>query len=312
MEGKAILELEEVATNVKGPVLVTGASTGIGRCIAETLAGNGYLVYATARKKSDIQSLAAIKNIEPMKLDVTKQADVDRAVEEVRRRGKGLFGLVNVAGIGDIWPLCELEDEGLRRVFEVNVFGVHRVTRAMLPFLAEARGRIINISSIGGLIAYGMRGGYSMSKWSIESYSECLNQELERHGIRVSVVEPAYFRTKANEAATKLAMDRARSAKPVIMKTEIQDLVRDLPRISENWQKRNTPEKVAAAVLALLRSEKPRSRCLVSTTKEQFLEPIDALIGRAVDINVDDEFSLSQAEMHSVLDRMWDKTRTHT
>jgi NAD(P)-dependent dehydrogenase (short-subunit alcohol dehydrogenase family) len=289
---------------ISGPVLVTGASTGIGRCIAETLAKDGFQVYAAARKDADVRTLDAISNIESLKLDVTKETSVDRAAEEIRKRGKGLYGLVNVAGIGDIWPLGELEDEGLKRIFEVNVFGVHRVTRAMLPLLVESGGRIVNIGSIAGLMGYGMRGGYCMTKWAIESYSECLSQELKRYGVCVSVVEPGDYRTKANVAATKLATDRAKSVRPIVMKAEIEDIMKMLPELSESWQKRDTPEKVADAVLGLLRSESPRFRCVVAPSKKQFLMPLDALMARVVQVNTDNEFALSRTELHSLLDDM--------
>lgn len=293
--------------SIRGPVLVTGASTGIGRCIAETLARNDCVVYATARKDADVRSLGAIRNIEPLKLDVTKQTSVDQAADEVRKRGRGLYGLVNVAGIGDIWPLGELDDRGLERIFEVNVFGVHRVTRTMLPFLVGSRGRIVNISSIAGLVGYGMRGGYCMSKWAIESYSECLSQELKRYEVGVSVIEPGDYRTKANIAATKLATDRAETSRPIVMKTEIDDIMKILPALSESWQKRDTPEKVAEAALELLKSDSPRFRCVVAPSKEQFLMPLDALMVRVVQVNIDEEFALSRAELHSLLDHMWDE-----
>jgi NAD(P)-dependent dehydrogenase (short-subunit alcohol dehydrogenase family) len=288
-----------------GPVLVTGASTGIGRATVERLAKNGHLVYATARKESDMVTLGQIENVDPIRIDVTKPASVEKAAEIVKKRGKGLYGLVNNAGIGDLWPLGELDDEDLRRIFEVNVFGVHRVTRAMLPFLMEARGRIVNIGSIGGLMSFSMRGAYCMTKFSIEAYSEALHQELERHGVRVSVIEPTYYRTSANASATKLVRDRAASAKPTMMKAEVDELLKSLPGITENWQKRDTPEKVAKVVLEALTSESPRLRYVASPNKEQSVQPLEALISKAIGINVSNESPLSRSQMHSLLDRMW-------
>jgi NAD(P)-dependent dehydrogenase (short-subunit alcohol dehydrogenase family) len=131
----------------KKAVLVTGASTGIGRLTAETLAADGYLVYAGARKQSDMDALDAIDNVQAIRLDVTKQDEIDAAVQTVRKNGHGLWGVVNNAGINRIDPLIEIDMDDLEVLFDVNVFGVVRVTKSFAPLLIESGGRVVVVSS---------------------------------------------------------------------------------------------------------------------------------------------------------------------
>ena len=136
-------------------ILVTGASSGIGRNLAETLAKEGYFVYAGARKQADMDALNKIPNIQAVRLDVTKQDEIDAAVATVRAGGKGLYGLVNNAGVVTLGPITEISEDDLTWIFNVNVFGVYRVTKAFAPQIIESTGRIVNISSISGIL-YGM------------------------------------------------------------------------------------------------------------------------------------------------------------
>ena len=131
-------------------VLITGASTGIGRNMAETLANDGYFVYAGARKDKDLAELDAIENIKSVRLDVTSQDDVDAAVAMIREEGRGLGGLVNNAGVATSGIVADMEDSDLDFVLNVNVNGVVRVTRAFLPLLAESKGRVVTTGSISG------------------------------------------------------------------------------------------------------------------------------------------------------------------
>src|SRR5210317_205596 len=134
-------------------VLITGASTGIGRNMAERLAKEGYLVYAGARKDKDLAELDAIENIKAVRLDVTSQEDVDAAVALVRKEGIGLWGLVNNAGVATSGTVAETEDADLDFVLNVNVNGVVRVTRGFTPLIVESKGRIVTIGSISGILS---------------------------------------------------------------------------------------------------------------------------------------------------------------
>jgi short-subunit dehydrogenase len=171
-------------------ILVTGASTGIGRAAAEFLAEKGFGIYAGARKKEDLENLSKIENVVSVKLDVTRNDNIEQVYELIRERNTGLFGLVNNAGIGIIGPLMELSDTDITHQLDVNLVGVHRVTKAMFPFILESKGRIINISSINGLISMPYYGPYCTSKFALEGYSDALRRELMFHGIKVIVIQP--------------------------------------------------------------------------------------------------------------------------
>ena len=175
-------------------VLVTGASSGIGRSIAESLAKNGFFVFAGARKPGDIEALSRIPNIQGIRLDVTVQSDIDNAVIAVRDSGRGLHGLVNNAGVLITGSSTEVAIENVEWLFNVNVFGVYRVTQAFAPLIIESKGRITMIGSIAGNIGIQFLGPYSMSKHAIEGYTDSLASELERFDVHVSVVAPGRLR----------------------------------------------------------------------------------------------------------------------
>ena len=184
-------------------VLVTGASTGIGREIAETLAKNGYFVYAGARKQKDLDALNAIDNIQAVRLDVTVQDEIDAAVETVRKGGKGLYGLVNNAGVFIGGPLIDVDVEEVKWLMDVNVFGVYRVTQAFAPMIIESKGRITTIGSISGTLSGQFSGPYSMSKHAIEAYTDSLATEMQKFDVRVSVIEPGNYDSEIANTALK-------------------------------------------------------------------------------------------------------------
>ena len=134
-------------------ILVTGASTGIGRNLAETLAGNGYHVYAGARKDKDLAALDAIDNVTAVRLDVTRQDQVDAVVRMIREKGTGLYGLVNNAGVGGGGEVVETPIEDQTFVYAINVEGVYRTTKAFAPLVIESKGRIVTTGSIAGTIS---------------------------------------------------------------------------------------------------------------------------------------------------------------
>ena len=176
-------------------VLITGASSGIGRRTTELLASRGYFVYAGARKQKDMDSLNALDNVQAVRLDVTVQEEVDAAVETVRKGGRGLHGLVNNAGVFTGGPLIETDIGELQWLFDVNVYGVYRVTQAFAPLIIESKGRIINISSISGVLDWPMGGPYSMSKHAVEAYNDTLALEMARFDVNVSAVEPGNYKS---------------------------------------------------------------------------------------------------------------------
>jgi NAD(P)-dependent dehydrogenase (short-subunit alcohol dehydrogenase family) len=134
-------------------VLVTGTSSGIGRKIVERLTADGYFVYATARREEDLKRLGAIKNVRPLRLDVTQPADVAAAVESVSKAGRGLYGLVNNAGVATEGTIAEMTPEEFDLCMKVNVYGPVMMIKAFEPLIIAQKGRIINIGSISGVLA---------------------------------------------------------------------------------------------------------------------------------------------------------------
>lgn len=176
----------------EGNILITGCSTGIGRATALHLDQLGFRVFASVRKRSDMERLCAEASdrLTPMLMDVTDPDSIYRAREEVGRSvgESGLVGLVNNAGVGFLSPLESAPLESIRGLFEVNFFGVVAVTQAFLPLVRQARGRIINISSQASLVVIPFHGPYSAAKLALNGYSHALRKELKPLGVQVSVI----------------------------------------------------------------------------------------------------------------------------
>ena len=190
-------------------VLITGATTGIGRATAEHLAAAGYFVYAGARKDTDMEALNKIENIMAVRLDVTKQGQVDEAVRLIEDQGRGLWGLVNNAGVAVFAPLTVASGADAKFMFEVNVFGVLRVTQAFAPMIVESKGRIVNISSVSGVWSPTIGGMYSASKHALEAMTDALALELGELGVHVAAVNPGAFASAGFAKDCKQLQDEA-------------------------------------------------------------------------------------------------------
>jgi len=182
-------------------VIVTGASTGIGRHAAEELARMGFSVYASIRSDADEADLKkmGLPTLIPLRLDVTdadsRVAAVDRVKAEVKKNGKELVGLVNNAGIGAGLPLELHALDDARLMFNVNYFGMMHLTQLCLPSLRASGGRVVQLSSLAGRFATRARGVYASTKFSVEAFSDTLRMELIPWKISVSVVEPGYVKS---------------------------------------------------------------------------------------------------------------------
>lgn len=175
---------------------VTGCSTGFGRELTRQLLAQGCRTVVTARNPDDLAEFSGQPNALLLKLDVTDQAQIDAAVLAAEVHFGRIDVLVNNAGVGYFGSLEESDDAAVRRMFDINVFGLGRMTRAVLPGMRQRRkGFVVNISSIGGLRAAPSLGYYNATKFAVEGLSEALWQEVEPLGIRVMVVEPSGFRT---------------------------------------------------------------------------------------------------------------------
>jgi NAD(P)-dependent dehydrogenase (short-subunit alcohol dehydrogenase family) len=189
---------------------ITGCSTGFGLELAKQAIENGYRTVMTARDPSRLEGCGATDNVLVLKLDVTQPDQVAAAVKAAEARFGGIDVLVNNAGIGYFAAIEEGEEAEVRKMFEVNVFGLSRMTQAVLPGMRKRHsGCIVNFSSIGGIRAFPAIGYYNATKFAVEGLSEALWQEVEPLGVRVMLVEPSGFRTdwagrSANESARQI------------------------------------------------------------------------------------------------------------
>ena len=249
---------------MKPAVLVTGASSGIGLATAKALVDAGYRVFAGARKPS-LPAGASAEDFIPLALDVTSAESVAEAqgVIEAQLGGAGLDGLVNNAGVGDTWPLEYVPVEKFRAVFEVNVFGVLAVTQAVLPLLRKARGRIVNIGSVGGMISLPFGGSLTASKHAIEALTDSLRMELWPAGIHVTLLQPASINSGSAEKIAA-ALEGVIAALPEEGRRRYADTLRGFMKVTmEKETAGSPPEVVAQAVLEALRAEKPPIRRVV-------------------------------------------------
>jgi len=280
--GAAAADTAPLASPQKA-VLVTGASTGIGRKITERLAAAGYFVYAGARKDADLRELDAIENVDSIRLDVTRPEEIAAAVETVSKSGRGLHGLVNNAGVAVIGPLTETKEEDLRFVFDVNVLGPYRVTKAFAPLIVESGGRITTISSISGILSRANLGVYSMSKHAVEAFGDALAAELEPKGVRVSLVEPGNYRSEiSRSAAVRMGMDP------------------DSPMADRSKYKE--PDEVAAAVMHALFDANPKHRYMVVPNQREAEITIGTAIQELVQLNSGQSYSYDREELVKMLD----------
>jgi NAD(P)-dependent dehydrogenase (short-subunit alcohol dehydrogenase family) len=271
-------------------VLVTGASSGIGRRITERLAADGYFVYATARKDSDLKALGALKNVQPISLDVTHGADIATAVEIINRAGRGLYGLVNNAGVGTGGTFAAMSWEEFDLVMQVNAYGPVRMIRAFEPLVIAQKGRIVNIGSISGIVASPKSGAYAMSKHAIEALTDSLAEQLAPLGVQVSVVEPGNYNSS-------------------IIKNELARLGADSPAFTSvgyvpqpDRSKEKDPEEVAIAVEHALFDPKPKRRYLIVPRQQEAEMTIRKQIEQLVQLNADQPYSYDRATLIKMLD----------
>jgi NAD(P)-dependent dehydrogenase (short-subunit alcohol dehydrogenase family) len=193
-------------------VVITGASTGIGKATALRLSQAGFTVFAGVRKESDAEALNREMKVTPVLLDVTNNAHIGDAAATIQKAvgNSGLYGLVNNAGIVVAGPLEFLPISELRKQFEVNVFAQLAVTQAFLPLLRQASGRIVMMSSIAGKFASPFVGPYAASKFALEGFSDALRRELAPWKVQVSLIEPGRVQTPIWEKSIQVAEDTAK------------------------------------------------------------------------------------------------------
>lgn len=249
----------------RGAVVITGASTGIGRACAVDLDSRGFRVFAGVRRDEDGEALRAERaSIEPLHIDVTDEASIaaarDRVTEAVGEAG--LAGLVNNAGIAVPGPLELLPVDEVRRQLDVNVIGQIAVTQAFMPLLRTARGRVVNIGSIGGRVALPLLGSYAASKHAMEGISDSLRRELRPWGIEVSLVRPGPIATEIWDRGNATA-DELLARMPEAATLYGPAIERMRAFAAQRTRQAVPPSAVAEVVADALTADKPRTRYLV-------------------------------------------------
>lgn len=289
---------QEETTTAQKAILVTGASTGIGRHIAETLAAEGHFVYAGARKQKDLDALSAIENIQGIKLDVTVQEEIDAAVATISSAGRGLYGLINNAGVAVIGPMIEVDEEDMQFQMDVNLFGPYRVTKAFAPLIIESKGRITTTGSISGILSGRFAGPYSMSKHAIEAFTDSLAREMEKFGVQVSVVEPGNYNSVIFDTLLKRMERRGQTQDESLYQEEFEKLLQgasDRPKDKE-------PDEVSAAFLHALFDPDPKRRYMVVPNENQAEITIKKAIEEMVQLNEKQLYSYDREALIALLD----------
>jgi len=269
-------------------ILVTGASTGIGRKITERLAADGHFVYAGARKDKDLQELGAIKNVQAVRLDVTKPQDIAAAVETITKAGRGLYGLVNNAGVATSGSFIETREEDLDFVMDVNVYGPWRVTKAFAPLIVADKGRITTIGSISGILSSKNLGVYSMSKHAIEAFTDSLALQMAPDGVQVSVVEPGNYKSEiGRNAAARMGVES-----PLADRSQYKE-----------------PDEVAAAVAEALFGVNPKRRYMVVPNQQEAEITIRKAIEELAQLNEGQAYSYDRESLIKMLDEALARSR---
>jgi NAD(P)-dependent dehydrogenase (short-subunit alcohol dehydrogenase family) len=273
--------------------------------MTEVLSANGFFVYAGARSKEDLQRLDALDSVKSIRLDVTVQSEIDAAVEAIRGEGRGLYGLINNAGVVVAGPLIEVPEKDMRFQLDVNLLGPYRVTKAFAPLLIESHGRIMNTSSLSGIVSGAFLGPYSMSKHGVEAYTDALAAEMAGFGVTVSAIEPGNYRSdivvsmRERLAAAGYTPENSRYGR------SMYDLFRgpadrsDLPE----------PDDVALAALDFMSSPSPKRRYLVVPDQNEAAVTIRKVIEELVQLNADHRFSYDREQLIRMLDEAMARKR---
>jgi NAD(P)-dependent dehydrogenase (short-subunit alcohol dehydrogenase family) len=277
MTASASSEIQEIA-------VITGASTGIGAATARELARRGFHVLAGVRRDRDADAIRG-PGIEPLIIDITNPDHIRALAARVHRdpHGRAVRALVNNAGIGVNVPVEVFAIDEWRRLFEVNLFGHVAVTQALLPALIRSKGRVVNISSVGGKIAMATYGPYAGTKFALEAVSDSLRRELAPFGVGVVVVEPGAVRTEMPGRAIATAQELASTMTPE-QSQRYGALVQAITAQSASHTKSGLPAGAAAKVIAkAVTTRKPRTRYAVGRDAAMITRLVRILPDRTLD-----------------------------
>jgi short-subunit dehydrogenase len=257
------------ATGGKKVVLITGASSGIGKETAKMLLEEGYTVYAAARRidrMRDLEELGAA----PLEMDITREQDLVASVERIKQAHGGVDVLINNAGFGLYGAMEDTTIEDARYQFEVNLFGLARITQLVLPHMREkGAGRIVNISSMGGRIYTPLGTWYHASKHALEGWSDCLRLELSQFGINVIIIEPGAIQTEFGDVMMGPMLKRSGNT----AYAELAQKVAKVTRTAYGAGAASPPSLIAEVISSALRAKRPRTRYAAG----KFARPVMAL-----------------------------------
>jgi len=294
-----ILSVPAVADSHEKSVLVTGASSGIGRNLSERLASEGYHVYAGARKDADLEALDALDNVTAVRLDVTKQEQIDAALAMVIEKGTGLYGLVNNAGVGGGGTVVDAPVDDQNFVYDVNVEGVYRVTKAFAPLIIESKGRISTTGSIAGtLAAFPGFSAYAGSKHWIEAFTDALAVEMQPHGVRVSVIEPGNYKSRIRRSSFERAMEATQATSGEVT----DEMKQQYQQTAERELSYKEPDEVSDAFMHALFDDEPLLRYMVVPNADEQSMTINTKIQQLIQLNAWGPYSYSRDELVEMLD----------
>ncbi len=240
-------------------ILITGATSGIGKSAALELAKRGHTVFATGRRMEALEALRNDydrPNLVLQHLDVTDTASIERAMSTLQQHTNGIDVLINNAGYAQFGPTVEISDEALRRQFDVNVFGLMSVTRSCSSaMMKRGTGRIINVSSIGGRMVFPFGGVYQATKFAVEALSDAMRAELASFGIQVILIEPGPIETGFMDAANHALAPIQTKASAF---TEAMDTYSHA--MKQTYRIAPGPEVVTKAIVRAVEARRPRAR----------------------------------------------------
>ena len=268
--------------------LVTGASSGIGQDTARKLQALGYTVYGAARRTDRLRALAA-DGIHPLPMDVTDDASMSAGVDRILEETGRIDVLVNNAGYGSFGAIEDVPMDEARHQFEVNVFGLARLTQLVAPHMrAQGSGTIINVSSIGGRLTTPLGGWYHATKYAVEALSDALRMELRPFGIDVVVIEPGCIRT----AWWAIAADHLEATASGSAYADQIRAVAGTMRSESNQRRYSPPEVIARAIGKIVTARRPRTRYAVGFMARPLIAARRILPDRAFDRLIGAAFGL--------------------
>lgn len=241
---------------MKKVILITGASSGMGKVTAEKLIKEGHTVYTVARRIDQMQDLASIGG-KPLQMDVTNEADIEKVVDTIIQNEGKIDVLWNNAGYGLYGSVEDVSLEEARKQMEVNVFGLAAVTQKVVPFMRKQKsGLIINTSSVGGKVYFPMGAWYHASKHAVEGLSDCLRLELKPFGIDVVILEPGFIATEFGSVLLnnfeKISKDSAYS--------DMMNAIITNTKKTEAEGNNSQPTVIADAVSKIIKTKNPKTR----------------------------------------------------